>query len=142
MSQALPCLNWPLNARVEPRCMKFPPDDAGLSLRGMCASPGCATGRARVVSDVRHLDLVRAGEIAILRYAWPAAAQVLGRAGAVVAERGGALCSLGTLARESEVPCVVGAAGVTAAARDGDWVFVDADAGMVLLLEPVTALPI
>lgn len=103
-------------------------------VRGVAASGGCALGRARLVREVAGLALVEAGEVAVLGQAWPVAGAVLGRAAAVVAERGGPLCSLGTLARESGVPCVVAAAGACEAVADGALVFVDADAGVVAVL--------
>lgn len=111
-------------------------------MRGVCASRGCAIGVARVVRGTADLARIQSGEIAVLSSAWPAAGDVLGRVGAIVAERGGALCSLGTLAREGAVPCVVGATGATEVIRDGDVVFVDADEGFVLVFEPVVAAPI
>lgn len=99
-------------------------------------------GRARVMREEAELAMVQDGEVAVLRCAWPEAGATLGRVAAVVAERGGVLCSLGTLAREAGVPCIVAAAGATEAVSDGEIVVVDADAGVVAVLGEVVALPI
>ncbi|MBX7112071.1 MAG: hypothetical protein K1X87_09550 [Dehalococcoidia bacterium] len=113
-----------------------------VQVRGASASNGVALGRARVVREPRTLAGLQDGEVAVLRCAWPHAAEALGRLAAVVTERGGVLCSLATLTREYGIPCVVGAAGATEAIHDGDVVFVDAEDGAVLVLGPVVAAPI
>lgn len=113
-----------------------------VRVRGVGASWGHAGGPARIVLDAGELGSLREGEVAVLRCAWPEAAAALGRVAAVVSERGGMLCSLGTVARESAVPCIVGAAGVTATVHDGDWLFVDADCGLILVARAAVAAPV
>ena len=56
-------------------------------------------------------------------------------AGALVVETGGALDHVAAQARERGIPAVVGAAGATAALRDGDQVLVDGDAGVVARID-------
>lgn len=117
-------------------------DDVVRAIRGQCASPGTHLGHARIVRDARGLFAVERGEVVILEGATAAAGIVLDLAGAVVAERGGVLSNLGTLARERHVPCVVGAAGATTSVADGDLVLVDADASVVFVLAEVVAVPV
>jgi pyruvate,water dikinase len=105
---------------------------AGVGLRGV-GTGGRARGTARVLdalapaSDTRDRVLVAAAVL-------PTMAPLLVGAAAIVAEHGGLLGHGASLARELGVPCVVGCAGALATLRDGDEVWVDADAGVVLPL--------
>ena len=53
------------------------------------------------------------------------------KAAAFVTEVGGLTCHAAIIAREMKKPCVIGAEGVTSALKDGDYVKVDADSGIV-----------
>jgi pyruvate,water dikinase len=61
-------------------------------------------------------------------------APLLRGAAAIVAEHGGLLGHGASLAREMGIPCVVGCVGAMAHLTDGDDVWVDADAGVVVPL--------
>jgi pyruvate,water dikinase len=56
-------------------------------------------------------------------------------AAALVVETGGALDHVAAQARERGIPAVVGAAGASAAFRDGDRVIVDGDAAIVARID-------
>jgi pyruvate,water dikinase len=105
-----------------------------LCLRGKAAMRGRHIGRARLMRDPTDLMKIEAGDVAVLRTASPAAGPILGVAGAVITEEGGILSSLATLARERDVPCIVGVSRATRAILDGDQVVVDADAGTVTVV--------
>ena len=61
----------------------------------------------------------------------PAYNAVLPLAGAVVVEEGGPLCHAAVIARELDIPAVVGAASAVSLIADGDIVEVDPAAGVV-----------
>ena len=54
--------------------------------------------------------------------------------GAIVTERGGALCHAAIVAREYGLPAVVGCGGAVAAVKSGDRVRVDGDTGEMWIL--------
>lgn len=117
-------------------------DEVVRTVRGACAAPGQHLGRARVVRQPRDLAAVERGDVVVIGPASAAVAVVFDVVGAVVAERGGVLSNLGTLSREAGVPCIVNAADAMSAIRDGDLLFVDADAGVVFVLAEVVAIPV
>lgn len=92
---------------------------------------GRHAGRARIVRDLNDLSQIEVGDVVVLETASPAAGVLLEVAGAVVAEEGGSLSNLATLAREGGVPCIIGVTGATHSIRDGDEVVVDANTGIV-----------
>lgn len=103
-------------------------DDA---LGGSAVSPGRYTGRARVVHEIAQASSLERGEVLVVRHVTPAWAPLLARAGAVVADVGGALSHGSVVARESGVPAVMGVKVATARIVSGDLVTVDGDSGTV-----------
>jgi phosphoenolpyruvate-protein kinase (PTS system EI component) len=83
---------------------------------------------------VQHTDgtvAVAAGAIAVTRAVTPALAIALEGAAAIVSEYGTPLDHGAAMARELQIPCVVGVPGVYDALVDGEWISVDGDAGTV-----------
>lgn len=74
------------------------------------------------------------GRVLVAATILPTMAPLLDGAAAIVAEHGGLLGHGAALARELGIPCVVGCQGALAALDDGDEVWVDADAGVVIPL--------
>lgn len=103
-------------------------------LRGMPGSPGKVRGPARVVEQESDLDHLKPGEVLVAVTTDPAWTAVMGRAAAMVTETGGMLSHAAVVARERNVPAVVGARGATRRIRSGDVVEVDGDAGLVRLV--------
>jgi len=106
-----------------------PAPDDGLS--GSAVSPGRYTGRARVVHEISRADELQRGEVLVVRHVTPAWAPLLARAGAVVADVGGALSHGSVVAREYAVPAVMGTKTATAQIVSGDLVTVDGGSGTV-----------
>ena len=112
-------------------------DDDQL-LRGLAASPGSYTGRARVVlspADGTDLEL---GEVLVAPATSPGWAPLLLTAGALVTEIGGILSHGAIIAREYGLPAVLNVADATRRIRTGQLVQVDGSQGIIRLLEKVT----
>lgn len=100
-------------------------------LSGSAVSPGRYTGRARVVHEISQANSLERGEVLVVRHLTPAWAPLLARAGAVVADVGGALSHGSVVAREYAVPAVMGVKSGTARIVSGHLVTVDGDSGTV-----------
>ncbi len=105
------------------------PSDAILV--GEPASPGRATGRARVVDGPEDFGRFRAGEVLVARLTAPAWTPLFGRAAAVVTDGGTLAAHASLVAREYGIPAVVGTGDATRRLRDGMVVTVDGGAGVV-----------
>ena len=101
-------------------------------LRGVAVSPGLVTGPARRIGSARDFDKLRSGDVLIATYITPAWSPLLGIAGAVVTDTGGALSHGSIVAREYGIPAVMGTNNATKVIQDGQIVTVDGNRGLVL----------
>lgn len=109
----------------------------GLYLRGLAASPGTYTGRARVVRSLGEGADLKPGEVLVALATSPGWAPLLVAAGALVTEIGGTLSHGAIIAREYGLPAVLNVPDATRRIRTGQWVLVDGSQGMVRLLKDV-----
>ena len=107
----------------------------GRVLRGQCASPGTAEGRARVIRDPVTDPPLEPGDILVAPYTDPTWTVLFPAAAAIVVEIGSYLSHAGTVAREFQVPCLVDVAACTTSISNGDRLRVDADRGEVTILK-------
>ncbi|HEY1282795.1 MAG TPA: PEP/pyruvate-binding domain-containing protein, partial [Acidimicrobiales bacterium] len=100
-------------------------------LRGLGASPGVASGVARVLDRPDEGGALLAGEVLVAPMTNPDWLPTLRRAAAIVTDGGGMTCHAAIVSRELGVPCVVGARTATTALHTGDLITVDGAAGTV-----------
>jgi len=111
-------------------------DSAGSQrmLRGTPASPGCITGRARVILNPTGAYL-EPGEILVAPSTDPGWTPLFLTAGGLVMEMGGAISHGAVVAREYGIPAVVGVPGATERITTGQRITVDGAAGTVMIEE-------
>ena len=101
-------------------------------LRGVGASPGTATGFARVLMSPADSHLMRQGDILVTPETNPQFTEALLKASALVTDRGGMLSHQAIVARELGIPGVVGTREATKKIKSGLEVIVNGDTGEVL----------
>jgi pyruvate,water dikinase len=113
-----------------------PPDGAGeRTLTGSAGSPGVAEGRARVILRADQLGELQQGEILVAPTSSTSWTPVFGKIAAVVLDSGGIMCHAAIVAREYGLPAVIGTGTGTKRIRTGDRLRVDADTGVVTILD-------
>ncbi len=100
-------------------------------LQGVPASPGRATGPARVVRSLADFDRLLPGDVLVAPATTPAWTPLFARAAAVVSDTGGMASHASQVAREYGIPAVVGLGDATSRLSDGQVVTVDGGAGRV-----------
>jgi pyruvate,water dikinase len=110
-------------------------DGGDGELRGVAASAGKATGRARVITDPEQLHEVEDGDILVCRITAPSWAPVFSRLSAAVSDVGGIMAHTAIVCREYGLPAVVGTGFATVTIRTGQLIEVDGNRGTVRILE-------
>jgi len=100
-------------------------------LRGLAASPGITSGRARIVNRIEDAGEIEVGDILIVKSPSPAWTPLLAVAGGLVSEQDHNLELDAITARERGIPAVFGCEGVLAVVREGQKITLDGSAGKV-----------
>ncbi len=104
-------------------------------LRGVAGSPGLVEGLARVVLTAADLGTVQEGEILVCPITAPSWGPVFGKIKATVCDIGGIMSHAAIVCREYGLPAVVGTGSATKRIKTGDRLRVDANVGLVTILE-------
>lgn len=99
--------------------------------RGTPASRGVARGRAVVAMSSREAATIKKGDILIAPATSADFVPAMRKASAIVTQMGGLTSHAAVVAREFEVPCVVGVPNIVSCLKTGDIVEVDANRGVV-----------
>jgi len=108
-----------------------PEIEAPVLLTGASASPGMASGPAKIVPDASQIDKVVNGDILVTEMTTPDFVPAMKRAVAIVTDRGGRTSHAAIVSRELGIPCIVGAEGATTTLTDGRIITVDGSRGKV-----------
>lgn len=102
-------------------------------LNGNAASAGKITGTARVILSLADADRLKNGEILVCPATMPPWTPLFAIACAVVTDHGGVLSHTAIVAREYQIPAVVGTKVGTSVIQDGQKITVDGTNGTVKL---------
>ena len=105
--------------------------DDDILFRGLGSSPGIASGEARIVTKLDHLDQVGDGDIIVTEMTMPDMVPAMKRASGIVTDEGGMTSHAAIVSRELGVPAVVGTGSATRQLEDGQPITIDGDKGTV-----------
>jgi phosphohistidine swiveling domain-containing protein len=100
-------------------------------VRGTCASPGAHTGTVRIVTSAADLERMSVGDVLVAVGTDFDLLLLLQMAGAIITEEGGLLSHAAVIARELEIPCLIGVTDACTIFADGEQVTVRATEGQV-----------
>lgn len=101
------------------------------TIHGVAASPGVVTAPARVIHGPEDFGQMQPGEVLVAALTTPAWTPLFARAAAIVTDIGGPLSHGSIVAREYNIPAVLGTGSATARIQTGQTVTVDGSAGTV-----------
>jgi rifampicin phosphotransferase len=114
-------------------------EQTGDTIKGVAASGGQVTAPARVLSGPADFGQMQPGEVLVTGITTPAWTSLFAMASAVVTDVGGPLSHSSIVAREYDIPAVLGTGVATRRIQSGQTVQVDGDAGTVTLLDRSSA---
>ena len=106
-------------------------------ITGTGVSPGVITGRAVVVTDPADVDIDE-GDILVSSTTDPSWASVMFLSAGLVVDIGGPLSHAAVVARELDIPCVVGTVRGSSVIRTGDTIRVDGGTGKIQVLARIS----
>ena len=104
-------------------------------IKGFPASPGIVKGKVRIIKYKNQISTIEEGEILVTEMTSPDFLPAMKKSAAIVTDEGGITSHAAIVSRELGKPCVIGTQIATEIIRDGDLVEVDADNGIVKILE-------
>ncbi len=115
---------------------KFIPAVNVKEIKGMIACKGMVTGYVRIVknSNSPSAKLMQKGEILVTSMTRPEFVPLMKKAGAIITDEGGISSHAAIISRELGTPCIIGTKVATKVLKDGDLVEVDANKGVVKIL--------
>ena len=105
----------------------------GDVIKGVAASPGTATGTARVLHGPEEFSQMRPGDVLVAPITTPAWTPLFSMAAAIVTDVGGPLSHGSIVAREYGIPAVLGTGVATHRIQSGDILEVDGSGGRILI---------
>ncbi|HEY4527396.1 MAG TPA: PEP-utilizing enzyme [Candidatus Paceibacterota bacterium] len=102
-----------------------------------CKGSGLVSGTVRIILDPRAVDDFKKGDILVTTMTTPEYVFVMKEAAAVVTDTGGLTSHAAIISRELSLPCIVGTKVATQVLKDGDMVEVDAERGIVRIIQKI-----
>lgn len=116
-----------------PKTTDFKTTDGVLA--GQTAYKGKYTGRVSIVFTKEDANNFKEGDVLVASSTTPDFIHAIKKAGAMIADEGGIISHAAITSRELKVPCIIGTRIATQVLKDDDLVEVDADNGIVRILE-------
>ncbi|MBI2129527.1 hypothetical protein HYU07_04775 [Candidatus Woesearchaeota archaeon] len=104
-------------------------------IKGIAVSRGIYKGRVKAIKDLNKLDQANKGDVLVTIMTRPQFNVCLKNVGAIITDDGGMLCHAAILAREFNIPAVVGTKIATKVLKNGDLVEVDANHGVIKIIK-------
>ncbi len=109
-------------------------EDAVRELKGQIAMKGKVEGRVRILHNKSEIPNLQSGEILVTAMTTPDYLPAMQKAAAFITDEGGITCHAAIVAREIGKPCIIGTKIATKVLKDGDMVEVDANTGIVRII--------
>lgn len=114
--------------------IEIPPADSS-TLLGQSGNGGYCKGRVKIIKRKEQISEACNGNIIVSTMTTPDFIPAMQKASAFITDEGGITCHAAIIAREMKKPCIIGTKFATQVLKDGDLVEVDADNGVVRVLE-------
>lgn len=103
-------------------------------ITGISGNHGMCKGTVRRILSIQEFDKMQPGDILVCRYTDPSWTPLFVLASAVVSDTGGPLSHSAIVAREYNIPAVLGCKHATSLLQDGQEIMVNGDKGIVQIL--------
>lgn len=109
--------------------------EAVSEIKGQCGARGHAKGKVVIVNVIEDIQKMKQGDVLVSIATQPDLLPAMKKASAFVTDQGGVTSHAAIVAREMKTPCVIATKIATKVLHDGDLVEVDADKGIVKIID-------
>ena len=100
-------------------------------LTGLGASPGIASGKVKIILDLKDLSKIKTGDILVTKMTNPDMVVSMQKSAAIVTDDGGLTAHAAIVSREMGIPAVVGTHTATMKLKEGEIITVDGTSGKI-----------
>jgi phosphoenolpyruvate synthase/pyruvate phosphate dikinase len=104
-------------------------------IKGISANPGNITGKCVIINSPKDFKKVEKGSIIVTKMTTTEFVPVLKKSKGLITDIGGLTSHAAIVSRELNIPCIIGTKIATKVLKDGNLVEVDAEKGVVKILE-------
>ncbi|MEI7621561.1 MAG: PEP-utilizing enzyme, partial [Candidatus Moraniibacteriota bacterium] len=115
--------------------LKVKTELGGELVMGQVAFIGRAVGIVKIVNVPADIEKMKKGDILVSRSTNPSLLSAMQKSAAFITDIGGLTCHAAIIAREMKKPCIVGTKFATQILKDGMFVEVDANKGIVKIIK-------
>ena len=100
-------------------------------IKGIVASKGIVEGTVKVCLTSKDIHKVNEGDILVAPMTTPDYITAMNKAAGFITDEGGITCHAAIISREMKKPCIIGTHSATDILKDGDYIELDANKGIV-----------
>jgi len=104
-------------------------------LHGTVANIGTVQGRVKIIRNMVSLNKFQSGNILVASMTRPEYMSAIKKAAAIITDEGGITCHAAIIARELNIPTIIGTKNATQILRDGDLIEVNANHGVIRIIK-------
>ena len=105
-----------------------------LELKGTPVCAGRVMGIVKLIESTDDMYKMEKGDILVSQITYPNLLPAMKKAAAIVTNVGGVICHAAIIARELNIPCIVGTKNATKVLKDGDIIEVNANNGIIKIV--------
>lgn len=126
-----------LKQKVNDYCLSFVKEKMQNAnvITGTSVNGGIVKGKAKIIKTMKDLDKIHTGDILIADMTSPDYITVFNKVAAFVTDEGGLTCHAAIVSKEFNVPCIVGTQFATQILKDNTFIEVDANNGIITILQ-------
>src|SRR3989304_4044811 len=98
---------------------------------GLGASPGIASGKVKIILDLKDLSKIKPGDVLVTKMTNPDMVVSMQKSAAIVTDDGGLTAHAAIVSREMGIPAVVGTHTATPKLKEGEIITVDGTSGKI-----------
>ena len=102
-----------------------------IFLKGLAASPGIATGKIKIIEDLKDLDKITQGDILVTKMTNPDMVVTMQRSAGIITDEGGLTAHAAIVSREMGIPCIVGTQEATIRLKENEIITMDGYTGRI-----------